>query len=230
MQENSQLRESLCWSHTPKGAVWLINNHCPALPRRWSPQEPEKSLLQGTKIQRGVQPLGESQSQDEKPGPAHCPPPPQRWGDSSCTGGLAAATGQRPPSSQGNSLTCRHHQVALPLEGTMWGINGLSAPGQVEPWPATPHCVVPACTVGWTRTPLTWFSASRDFLLPRGPNAAWAGAHPTAGEKPQVAPALLQGSKGSEGKKQGLFHTPCLVPGKLLDLQDHLQSPGSKIQ
>lgn len=74
MQENSQLRESLCWSHTPKGAVWLINNHCPALPRRWSPREPEKSLLQGTKIQRGVQPLGESQSQDEKPGPAHCPP------------------------------------------------------------------------------------------------------------------------------------------------------------
>lgn len=108
----------------------------------------------------------------------------------------------------------------------MWGINGLSAPGQVEPWPATPHCVVPACTVGWTRTPLTWFSASRDFLLPRGPNAAWAGAHPTAGEKPQAAPTLLRGSKGSEGKKQGLFHTPCLLP----DLQDHLQFPGSKIQ
>lgn len=89
MQENSQLRESLCWSHTPKGAVWSINSHCPALPRRWSPREPEKSLLQGTKIQRGVQPLGElqSQDQDEKPGPAHCPPPP-------CSvGGIPAAPG-----------------------------------------------------------------------------------------------------------------------------------------
>ena len=114
MQANSQLREPLCWSHTPRGAVWLINSHCPALPRRRSPREPEKSLLQGTKIQTGVQPLGESQSQDEKPGPARCPP--QRWGDSGGTGGTGC--GHRPaPSVQPGQFP----RVQAPSAGTAPG-------------------------------------------------------------------------------------------------------------
>ena len=165
----------------------------------------------------------EFQNQEEKP-PTH-PPPPSPGGDAripAALGALAVATGQGPPSARTTRSHAHTTSWHCPWRAERGGSCGHSVPDPAEPWP---HGVASACPAGWTRRPLTW---SRKFLLPRGPNTACPRAHSATGEMPQAARPFSQG-QGARGEGVRLISQPW-VPRDLLDLQEHLQRPGSKIQ
>lgn len=163
----------------------------------------------------------EFQNQEEKPLPHHHQGQGGRQ-DSSCTGSTGCSHRSGPSVSQDNSLTCTHHQLALPWRAGRGGSCGHSVPDPAEPWP---HGVASACPAGWTRRPLTW---SHKFLLPRGPNTACPRGHSATGEMPQAVQPFSRG-QGAQGERVRLISQPW-VPRDLLDLQEHLQRPGSKIQ
>ena len=145
------------------------------------------------------------------PNPGRTPGSQLHWGT-----GCRHSSG--PPGQSGQRAHRHTPPAGAAPGGSTWRH---SAPDPVEPWP---HGVASACPLGWTQRPLTW---SCKFLLPRGPNIACARAHSATGETPQAAQPFSR-SQEAPGEGVRLISWPW-VPGDRLDLQEHLQCPGSKI-
>lgn len=141
-QENSKLRKSQRWSHTPtKDTPWLINTTAQLCPDAGAHGSLRSPFCRRDPRSRAGGHRAEMRSQAPAQ-PRACPLPTVTRGDSSSTGRTnhsskfqtkelntetatlhratsawlrpAAATGQSPPCSQDNSLMCMHRPWACP--------------------------------------------------------------------------------------------------------------------
>lgn len=140
VQKHSELGVAVQVTHAPKAGL-VHQQPPPSSALMPEPLGREKSLIQGTQIQRGVQ--GGSEPGREA---SLLSPLPVQGGrqDPSCTGALAAATHQGPWASQDSALTCTHHQLALPLGAARGGTLPQTRRSHVlTAWPQPVHWAGP---------------------------------------------------------------------------------------